>query len=127
MSRHGRPCEELTMSCFTLDERARLSIELALTSDVHDPLRVQQQEAAARRLGMSGAEIDAARSGWSFDVRTSVAIALAMAFATADVDRHRQQRAKAVKAGITEDGCLEIEALAARFAHHSPRKVERYA
>ena len=104
------------MSHFTLDQRVRLSIELALTSNVDDPLLVQQQEAAARRLGMSGAEIDAARSGWSFDVRTSVAVTLAIASAASDVGRHRQQRNKAIKAGITEDGCLEIETLAKRYA-----------
>jgi len=115
------------MSCFTLDERVRLSIELALTAEVKDPLLAEQQEVAARRLGMSGAEIDAARSGWSFDVRTSVAVALAIVSARSDVERHRQQRSKAIKAGITEDGCLEIETLAGRFAKLSPRKVERHA
>ena len=115
------------MICFTLDERARLSIELALTSAAHDPPQVQQQEASARRLGMSGAEIDAARRGWSFDVRTSVAVALAVASVISDDERHEQQRAKALKAGISKAGCDEIEALAERFANQFPRKVERYA
>jgi hypothetical protein len=114
------------MSSFMLDERVRLSIEFALTSSVHDPLLVQQQEAAARRLGMSGAEIDAARSGWSFDVRTSMAVALAIASATFDVEGHQQHRTKALKAGITEEGCVEIEALAERLAKPGFRRGGRY-
>jgi hypothetical protein len=51
----------------TLGERARLAVELALTARHADrPLR-ERQEADARRLGMVGAEIDAARLGRGFD------------------------------------------------------------
>jgi hypothetical protein len=95
------------MTSFTLDRRARLSIELALTADRHDPPQRALQEAEARELGMSGAEIDAARRGWSFDVQTSIALALA----TGDGDR-RMERERALRAGITEKVCREIEMLA---------------
>lgn len=103
------------MTGFTLDERARLSIELALTADSQDPLQRQQQDTRAKALGMTGAEIDAARGGKSFDVRTSVVLALAMA-SNNDDEHRRRQRARALKAGLTEDVCFEIEALANRFA-----------
>jgi hypothetical protein len=103
------------MTGFTLDECARLSIELALTANSHDRLQREQQDTRAKALGMTGAEIDAARSGKSFDVRTSAVLALAMA-SNDDDERRRGQRARALKAGITEDVCFEIEALANRFA-----------
>ncbi|TWB29395.1 hypothetical protein [Nitrospirillum viridazoti] len=92
------------MTADTLDGRARLSIELALTAGSPDP----RQDAAARALGMSGAEIDAARQGWSFDVRTSLALGLALAAE----DLRQDRRARALKAGIPEAACREIEALA---------------
>jgi hypothetical protein len=47
------------------EDRIRLSIELALTAK--DTQRQETQDAEARALGMSGAEIDAARRGRSFD------------------------------------------------------------
>ena len=115
------------MTCFRLGERARLSIELALTAASHDRLLRQRQDSDAKLLGLTGAEIDAARRGWSFDVRTSAAIALAMASAESDDERLQQQRAKALKAGIAEKVWHEIETLVECFAHHSSRKAECYA
>jgi hypothetical protein len=105
------------MSRFTLGDRVLLSIELALTAENLDPLRRQRQDARAASLGMTGAEIDAARRGWSFDVRTSVALALAMAPSTAEA---RRQRARAARSGITEELCCEIEAIARRHSHGVP-------
>jgi hypothetical protein len=100
----------------TLDGRMRLSIELALTAANPDP----HQDAAARALGMTGAEIDAARRGWSFDVRTSLALALAIACE----NTRRDRRARALKAGIPEAVCHEIEALARQAtAGKAPRHV----
>ena len=98
------------MSRFTLDERVRLSIELALTANDADPLRLQQQDTEARRLHMSGAEIDAARRGWSFDVHTSIALALALGASSGqDVGT---QRDRALRAGIGEAICDQIEKFA---------------
>jgi len=62
------------------EDRIRLSIELALTAK--DTQRQETQDAEARALGMSGAEIDAARRGRSFDAKTSIAMALAIASAS---------------------------------------------
>ncbi|MBB3473570.1 hypothetical protein [Sphingomonas sp. BK345] len=96
----------------TLGERARLAVELALTARYADrPLR-ERQEADARRLGMVGAEIDAARLGRGFDVRTSRALALATA---PDCDR-QERRDGAIRAGLAESDCAAIEALAASLA-----------
>lgn len=95
---------------FTLDARARLTIELALTAHGGDPLARRRQEEQARALGLSGAEIDAARHGRSFDVRISIALALA----TADGEEERQRhRKRALAAGLDAETCRAIEALAA--------------
>ncbi|GLS44594.1 MULTISPECIES: hypothetical protein [Methylobacterium] len=102
------------MSSFTLDERVRLSIALGLTAGYGDPALHRRQEKAACRLGMTGAEIDAARHGRSFDMRTSAALALALASASGDRDRVRIERARARRFGIAEAVCDEIEELAAR-------------
>ena len=101
------------MAAFTLDARTRVAIELALTTDGHEPLDRHRQEARASALGLSGAEIDAARRGRSFDVQTSIALALATA--NGDEER-RRHRARALKAGIGADACREIETFADRFA-----------
>lgn len=111
------------MAGFRLDERARLSIELALTAGRGDTLLLQRQDADAKRLGMTGAEVDAARRGSSFDFPISRAIALALA--SNDEDRS-SRRERAVKAGIDGRACLEIEHLAAALipARQSPDYCE---
>jgi hypothetical protein len=100
------------MSAFRLDARVRLSITLGLTAGLPDPGLHRRQDATACRLGMTGAEIDAARRGHSFDMRTSVAIALALASAAADRKRIGMERARAARFGIAATVCDEIEALA---------------
>lgn len=103
------------MTNFTLDGRARLSIELALTAGQQDPLQHARQEAEARELRMTGAEVDAARRGWSFDVQVSIMLALACTSSGSD-DR-RVQHMRALGAGITGEVCREIEILADSFAN----------
>lgn len=99
-----------------LDERTRISIELAMADDSQDAEFHQRQEIKARALGMSGAEIDAARRGWSFDARTCIAMSLAVV-AGKDPQRHREQVGRALRAGLSAQACHDIEALAARFSH----------
>lgn len=99
------------MSSFIVDERVRLSIEIALTVDGPGSLR-QRQDADARRLGMFGAEIDAARRGYSFDAWTSVALALAIASRRGDVFELEDMRERARKTGVTERVRREIEEFA---------------
>ena len=109
------------MSASSLDERTRLSIELALTALSADASIQRQQDSRARALGMSGAEIDAARRGWSFDARTSIAVALARSVAQ-DPQRHREQIGRARNAGLSEQACASIALLAARFSPELKRE-----
>jgi hypothetical protein len=100
------------MAAFKLDERVRLSIELALTAKKPAPALLQRQDTDAKRVGLTGAEIDAARRGWSFDVQTSIVLALAAASNESD---QAKQRERALKAGISHEACSTIEELARRF------------
>jgi hypothetical protein len=93
------------MSGFNLDARARLSIELALTAGRGDPI-LAQQEKDAKELGMTGAEIDMARKGSSFDFQLSKAIAVAL-------EPTVERRERALKAGIDARACTSIEKQAA--------------
>ncbi|MDA9529056.1 hypothetical protein [Bradyrhizobium sp. CCBAU 25338] len=97
------------MSNFAISERVRLSIELALTAGALDPLRRQQQNDTAKSLGMTGAEVDVARRGSSFDAMTSIAVALALA-SRQGAGHLAIARERALRAGISEEICLQIQA-----------------
>jgi len=100
------------MAGFKLDVRARLSIELALTAGRGDPNFVEQQEKDAKALGMTGAEIDMARKGSSFDFQLSRAIAVALE----PTAKHRE---RASKAGIDAQTYADIEKLVVSYRGRS--------
>jgi len=115
------------MNRFKLDGQLRLVIELALTAGKCDPVRLQSQENEARRLGMTGAEIDAARRGTSFDLLASLAVALAVAAAGDDPERLCEMRSRALRAGIPEEVGTEIESLALDIVASLPKDDCRHA
>lgn len=88
-----------------INPRARLSIELALTGTNGSKPLLAKQEEAGRALGMTGAEMDVARRGSSFDFNTSIAVLLALNVC-------RETRRRAIRAGISEETCEEIERIA---------------
>ncbi|WP_246763476.1 hypothetical protein [Rhizobium sp. 007] len=100
------------MAGFKLDARARLSIELALTAGRSDPIFAGRQEKDAKALGMTGAEIDMARNGSSFDFQLSSAIAVAL-------EPNVEHCERAMKAGIDAQACADIEKLAASYINRS--------
>jgi hypothetical protein len=104
--------EKSTMTGFKLDERIRLSVELALTATSNNSLLLRKQEASARAIGMKEAEIDVARRGFSFDLKTSMAIALALAVC-------EENRQRALRTGLCARSCAEIEKMAAAFRQSS--------
>lgn len=99
-----------TASTSGLDERTRLAIALTLTGSGGDEALVGRQDAEARRLGMTGAVIDLARVGRSFDARTSLVLAVALADCGRNEAPRAAQRERAGKAGISAALCDEIEA-----------------
>ncbi|EJN07883.1 hypothetical protein [Herbaspirillum sp. YR522] len=95
------------------DEKLRFSIVLALTADSPDRDLLWQQDERGRHLGMTRAEIKAARQGLSFDHRSAKAIALALACRAGS---SRRQRGEALRAGIDAQACAIIERLAGEAA-----------
>ncbi|MDM9622936.1 hypothetical protein A6U87_07785 [Rhizobium sp. AC44/96] len=91
-----------------LDARLLLSIELALSASCADLQLSRRQDKDAHAIGMTGAEIDMARRGSSFDVKISAAVALALA-------PSEERRRCARRTGLCERSCMEIEKLAARI------------
>lgn len=90
------------MAGSSIDARIRLSIELALTgTNASKPLFAKQEE-AGRALGMTGAEMDMARRGSSFDFETSIAISLAL-------NPCRETLRRVLRTGLSEEACAEIE------------------
>ena len=89
----------------SIDPRVRLSIELALAGTSAGQSLLGKQEEAGRALGMTGAEMDVARCGSSFDFKISVAISLAL-------DACQESRQRALYAGLSVEACAEIERIA---------------
>jgi hypothetical protein len=106
----------LTMSDLFLYPRMKLTIELALSADRNDVVGRQRQDGDAKKLGLTGAEVDFARRGYSFDVQTSIALELALAAKATDKEAQRKAHARAVRAGIPENVCRAIEDFAETFA-----------
>lgn len=98
-----------------LSQRLRLHIELAVTGDCNCADTRERQEKTARGLGMTGAEIDAARDGRSFDIRMTRALAVVRALRDADPTRISHARELALQSGIDRDELAMIEQLAANF------------
>ncbi|MDH4438824.1 MAG: hypothetical protein QE284_00340 [Rhizobium sp.] len=104
------------MRRFEIDARARLSIELALSAKNAAHIDVQRQEKEAKNLGMTGADIDIARSGSSFDFQLTKVIA----FALAPSEKNRES---AIKAGLDARVCTSIERIAASYMSGLLRKI----
>jgi len=101
------------MQISKLDARTRLSIEMALAGHQGAPALIRRQDDAAARIGMCGAEIDAARAGRSFDARCARALELALAVKRGD---YLDVRSRASQAGFDEEACCEIERIAGALA-----------
>lgn len=95
----------------TLSDRLRLQIEVALDHDCVCSRTLSNQERRADRLGLTRAEIDAARARRGFDVHTDAAIDFACAIASHDQTRIFVTSVKALAIGMTMDQLELIAAL----------------
>lgn len=91
-----------------LRARMRSQLRLALMSDCGCLNTLGALEKDARGNGMTGAEIDAALAGRSFEVRIGAALAFACALKAEATDLIAQARSRALKLGLTAD---ELEAV----------------
>ncbi len=94
-----------------LSDRLRLQIEVALDHDCECSRTLSNQERRAERLGLTRAEIDAARARRGFDVHTDAAIDFACAIASHDQTRIFVSSVKALAIGMSMDQLALIAAL----------------
>ena len=92
-----------------LHARVRAQLKLALLGDCGCPKTLTRLEREARSSGLTGAEIDAAIGGRSFEARTAAAVAFACALKARKADLLDQARARALQLGVTDDELAAIE------------------
>ena len=85
-----------------LDPWLRIHVELALSAHCACMQTLAQQDARARELGLSGAEVDAARAHGGFDVKAAAAVRYACASWVGDKRETAKARQCAVRAGLTK-------------------------
>jgi hypothetical protein len=91
--------------------RVTAQLKLALLGDCGCDRTLARLEREARSAGLTGAEIDAARGGRSFEARTAAAVAYACALSAGNAAGIAAARARAQQFGMTE---AELDALAER-------------
>lgn len=78
-------------------------LKLALLGDCDCSKTIGRLEREARLSGLTGAEIDAALSGRSFEARTAAAVDFACALKAGDAGLIEHARARALQFGATEE------------------------
>lgn len=96
-----------------LRQRIQAHLELALLADCGCAETLATLDRQARKAGFTGAEIDAALEGRSFETRTAAAVTFACALKSGEQERVAQARGRAHRLGIT-DG--ELQAIAVESA-----------
>lgn len=92
-----------------LHARVHVQLKLALLGDCGCLTSLANLEEEARSSGLTGAEIDAALSGRSFEARTAAALAFACAIKAGENGALKQAREHAVRFGVTDE---ELSAVA---------------
>ncbi len=105
----------------TLSPRLAAQIAIGLAADI-DALRTSPALLkAAKAAGLTGAEIDAAAQGSSFDVRDAAAVALGCAHRDGSRTDIARNRRKAIQAGLSEADADEVRRLALEHVSRANR------
>ncbi|OYU14007.1 MAG: hypothetical protein CFE37_13230 [Alphaproteobacteria bacterium PA4] len=91
-----------------LKRRTRSQLKLALLNDCACLKTLAELEHDARLSGLTGAEIDAALGGRSFEAMTSVAISFACAAKGGEPEQVAAARARAMRLGMSGQELDEI-------------------
>lgn len=83
--------------------RVQAQLKLALLGDCGCRKTLASLEDEARSSGLTGAEIDAARGGRSFEARTAAALSFACAIKAGDSGAIEQARTRALRFGVTDE------------------------
>lgn len=84
-----------------LHPRVTAQLKLALLGDCGCGKTVRRLEREARQSGMTGAEIDAALDGRSFEAQTAAVVAYACALKAGEAEPIEQARTRAEQIGVT--------------------------
>ncbi|WP_421838253.1 hypothetical protein [Novosphingobium sp.] len=95
-----------------LHARVAAQLKLAMLGDCGCDKTLSKLEREARLSGLTGAEIDAAIGGRSFEARTAAAIAYACALKAGEPEMVLKTRTCALQFGVTEDELAVIGARA---------------
>lgn len=104
-----------------LHARVTAQLKLALLGDCGCGKTIGRLEREARSSGLTGAEIDAALGGRSFEARTAAAVAYACALKAGEGDTIERAHARALQFGITQDDLVAIEHKVKRILASKPR------
>jgi hypothetical protein len=96
-----------------LGQRMRAHLELALLADCGCAETLATLTRHARNAGFTGAEIDVALKGRSFEIRTAAAVTYACALKSCEQERVAQARGRTHRLGVS-DG--ELQAIAVESA-----------
>lgn len=99
----------------TFGDRVRLQLRLALLGDIGCDRTLTDLNREARAIGLTGAEIDAARAGRSFEARTAAAILFACAIKAGDQARVEAARTRAIRLGVSNMELAEVADESARI------------
>ena len=91
-----------------ISKRVLVQLRLALLADCGCENTLADLDFAARRVGLTGAEIDAALAGTSFGAQTAAALAFACALKTGDQGQIDIASARAMRLGFVG---ADLEAL----------------
>ncbi|KAA0689180.1 hypothetical protein DTW90_32105 [Neorhizobium sp. P12A] len=83
----------------------RVQIELALASRRNDLTSLKVLEIEGRRIALTGAEVDAAKRGGSFDAVIDIAVKFALAVQADDEDAIARTRRKLTVFGLAAIAC----------------------
>jgi hypothetical protein len=92
----------------TLHARVTAQLKLALLGDCGCHKTLAKLEREARQSGLTGAEIDAAIIGRSFEARTAAAVSFACALKAGKGEALAQARTRALQLGINDAELREI-------------------
>lgn len=92
----------------TFQARVHAQLKLALLGDCGCRKTLAHLEEDARSSGLTGAEIDAALDGRSFEARTAAALAFACAIKAGEDGAREQARARALRLGVTDEDLSAI-------------------
>lgn len=93
--------------------RVLAQLRLALLADCGCQRTLAALDLGARQAGLTGAEIDAALAGRSFDARTDATLRYAFAIKTGAAEQVAMAKAKALRLGVSDE---ELQAVSLEVA-----------